>query len=50
MTDFAELVEHFRVHLMNINKSSHTIKQYTIDCGNLLNIQNSKPTIYSKHP
>ncbi|MEK4229541.1 tyrosine-type recombinase/integrase [Solibacillus sp. FSL H8-0538] len=32
MTDFAELVEHFRVHLMNINKSSHTIKQYTIDC------------------
>lgn len=32
MSNIAELVAHFRMHLQNLNKSEHTIKQYTIDC------------------
>ena len=35
MSYIAELVAHFRVHLQNLNKSEHTIKQYTIDCKQL---------------
>lgn len=32
MPNLRELVDHFRVHLININKSTHTVKQYTLDC------------------
>ena len=50
MSNIAELVAHFRMHLQNLNKSEHTIKQYTIDCKQFAAFAENYDGSFEKQP